>query len=345
MVFGGDFPEYQAQFTLNIPLRNRPAQADVARALLVQQQDQARLLQLQNTVAVDVQNSQIALRQARTAVEAAVKTRVLQEQALAAEQTRFQLGASTIFLVVQAQRDLSTAASAEVRAQVNLMEANASFERAMGRTLEANRIDIADAKATAVWTGVCADSGHQRERATDRPEPDCRTGSRRRGPAIRGGADDGIHAPIHRGECHHAWLSLGALLCIVLAGCGGQQAPASQARRYQLKGTVISIDRPEQRIVVDHEEIKGFMAAMAMPYPVSDPKLLDVAGPGDQITAEVVVTRHFGASGKHRRGQEGESRRRRPPMRRRPMRRRACEPGRHAHSAPSVRYEAVLLAP
>jgi outer membrane protein TolC len=148
-VFQGDFPEYQAQFTLNIPLRNRPAQADVARGLLVQQQDQARLLQLQNTVAVDVQNTQIALRQARTAVDAAVKTRVLQEQALQAEQTKLTLGASTIFNVVQAQRDLSTAASAEVRAQVNLMEANASFERALGRTLEANRIDISDAKSTA----------------------------------------------------------------------------------------------------------------------------------------------------------------------------------------------------
>lgn len=151
-VFRGQFPEYRAQFTLNIPLRNRPAQADMARALLVQQQDQARLLQLQNTVTVDVQNTQIALRQARTAVEAAVKTRQLQEQALAAEQTRFQLGASTIFLVVQAQRDLSTAASAEVRAQVNLMEANAAFERAMGRTLEANRIEISDAKSAATGT-------------------------------------------------------------------------------------------------------------------------------------------------------------------------------------------------
>ncbi|HEY4580234.1 MAG TPA: TolC family protein [Candidatus Acidoferrales bacterium] len=146
-VVHGEFPEYQAQFTLNIPIRNRPAQADVARALLVQQQDQARLLQLQNTVAVDVQNTQIALRQARTAVQAAVKTRELQEQTLAAEQTRFQLGASTIFLVVQAQRDLSTAASAEVRAQVNLVQARANFERAMGRTLEVNRIDITDAKS------------------------------------------------------------------------------------------------------------------------------------------------------------------------------------------------------
>ena len=94
-----------------------------------------------------MQNTQIALRQARTAVEAAVKTRNLQEQALSAEQTRFQLGASTIFLVVQAQRDLSTAASAEVRAQVNLVQANANFERAMGRTLEVNRIEIADAKS------------------------------------------------------------------------------------------------------------------------------------------------------------------------------------------------------
>jgi Copper binding periplasmic protein CusF len=84
-----------------------------------------------------------------------------------------------------------------------------------------------------------------------------------------------------------AWLSVGAVLCVVLAGCGGQQA---QARRFALKGTVVSIDRPQQRIVVDAEEIKGFMAAMAMPYPVVEPQLLDVAAPGDQITADVVVT-------------------------------------------------------
>jgi protein SCO1/2 len=52
---------------------------------------------------------------------------------------------------------------------------------------------------------------------------------------------------------------------------------------------VVSIDRAQQRIVVDHEDIPGFMAAMAMPYPVADPGLLDLAAPGDQITADVVV--------------------------------------------------------
>jgi protein SCO1/2 len=42
-------------------------------------------------------------------------------------------------------------------------------------------------------------------------------------------------------------------------------------------------------MVVDHEAIPGFMGAMAMPYPVADPKLLDAANPGDQITADVVL--------------------------------------------------------
>jgi outer membrane protein TolC len=140
----GDFPIYEASLTFNLPFRNRAAQADYARALLLERQEQASLQQLQNTVAVNVQNTQIALRQARTAVEAAVKTRQLQEQALAAEQTRFQLGASTIFLVVQAQRDLSTAASSEVRAMVNLVQARVDFERALGRTLESNQIDLVE---------------------------------------------------------------------------------------------------------------------------------------------------------------------------------------------------------
>lgn len=81
-------------------------------------------------------------------------------------------------------------------------------------------------------------------------------------------------------------LLLAAALCALLVACGGQQP---EEQRYALRGTVISIDRAEQRIVVDHEEIQGFMAAMAMPYPVADPQLLDVAAPGDEITADVVV--------------------------------------------------------
>jgi protein SCO1/2 len=81
------------------------------------------------------------------------------------------------------------------------------------------------------------------------------------------------------------------VLGVLVAGCGSQAPPAQdQPRRLALRGTVISIDREQQRIVVDHEDIPGFMAAMAMPYPVAEPSLLDAAAPGDQITADVVVT-------------------------------------------------------
>jgi len=144
-VFRGTLPEYSAQLALNLPVRNRVAQADSARALLTQRQDQARLQQTVSNVVVDVQNAQITLQQSRAALTAAQKARVLQEQTLDAEQRKLQLGASTIFVVVQSQQQLSAAAAAEVRAAANLVEAKVNFERAMGRTLEVNSITVANA--------------------------------------------------------------------------------------------------------------------------------------------------------------------------------------------------------
>ncbi len=145
-VYENNFPQYSVQLSMNIPIRNRPAQADSARALLQQHQDETRLRQLQNTIVVDVRNAQIVLEQNRARVETASKSRTLQEQTLDAEQKKYQLGASTLFFVIQAQRDLSQAQSIEVRALVDLMKAKNDFDRALGRTLEANRINIADAK-------------------------------------------------------------------------------------------------------------------------------------------------------------------------------------------------------
>jgi outer membrane protein TolC len=144
------FPSYSVQFNLTIPIKNRAAQADSARALLEQRQAETRYRQLQNTIFVEVRNAQIALEQARARVEAAQKSRELAERTLDAEQKKYQLGASTIFFVIQAQRDLAAAQSAEVASLVNLMQAKVEFDRALGRTLEVNRIDIAEAQGGQV---------------------------------------------------------------------------------------------------------------------------------------------------------------------------------------------------
>ncbi len=149
-IFHNQFPEYAGQLTLTLPLRNRAAQAEYARALLSQRQLQTTERQLRNAALLDVRNSFIALTQDRAQVAAAVKARELQQQTFDAEEKKYQLGASTVYTVIQTQRDLTLAQGNEIRALANLEEAKAGYERAVGRTLEVNHVTIADGKSGEV---------------------------------------------------------------------------------------------------------------------------------------------------------------------------------------------------
>jgi protein SCO1 len=87
-------------------------------------------------------------------------------------------------------------------------------------------------------------------------------------------------------------LALAVFCGFVAAGCRGNSAGQSEARRYHLKGKVVQVDKAQQHLVIDHEEIPGFMGAMTMPYPVADAGTLEQVSPGDQITADVVVSQN-----------------------------------------------------
>src|SRR6266566_5013628 len=145
-VFHNNFPDYPVSLTVQIPISNRSAQADNQRAILFHHQLEAQLQLLKNSALLDVRNTYIALTQDRAQVDAASKARELQQQTFDAEQKKYQLGASTVYLVIQTQRDLINAQGTELRALANLVEAKANYERAVGRTLEVNRVTIADAK-------------------------------------------------------------------------------------------------------------------------------------------------------------------------------------------------------
>ena len=149
-VFHSRFPDYSAQLTLNLPLRNRSAQADNARALITQRQLETQMQQLKNSALLDVRNSYIALTQDRAQVEAASEARVLQQETFDAEQKKYRLGASTVYNVILTQRDLIAAQGTELRALANLQEAKANYERALGRTLEVNHVTIAEARTGEV---------------------------------------------------------------------------------------------------------------------------------------------------------------------------------------------------
>jgi Cu/Ag efflux protein CusF len=86
--------------------------------------------------------------------------------------------------------------------------------------------------------------------------------------------------------------AVGVVLLVVgalLAACQSKTPNQAQQKRYQLKGTVISANPEAKQILVNGEEIRGFMDAMTMPYTVKDARLLEGIGFGDRITADVVV--------------------------------------------------------
>src|SRR6267142_1645136 len=145
-IFQNKFPDYLVGVNVQIPLRNRSAQATNQRSTLQLRQIEAQMQQLKNLAVVDVRNTFIALQQGRVQVETASEQRKLQQQTFDAEQKKYQLGASTVYQVILTQRDLVSAQGAELRALANLLEAKAADERAVGRTLEVNRVSIADAK-------------------------------------------------------------------------------------------------------------------------------------------------------------------------------------------------------
>jgi outer membrane protein TolC len=146
-LFGRNFPTYSVGLSLTIPLRNRAAQANLATAAVTLRQNQLFLQRQINQIRVDVQNAITAVNQARAQYEAAVKGRVLQEQTLDADQKKLALGATTVYQVIQDQRDLTTAAAAEVTAQATYAGARVQLDVATGSTLANNNVEFDEAKS------------------------------------------------------------------------------------------------------------------------------------------------------------------------------------------------------
>jgi len=149
-VFQNEFPTYSIGLNLTLPIRNRSAQSDSARAQLDERMQKVQYRQTENTIVINVRNALIALQQDRAQVAAADKARTLAQQTLDAEQKKYQLGSSTSYNVVLRSRDLTAAQGTALRAQANLAEALVNFNQAMGRTLEVAHITVAEAMRGSV---------------------------------------------------------------------------------------------------------------------------------------------------------------------------------------------------
>jgi len=78
---------------------------------------------------------------------------------------------------------------------------------------------------------------------------------------------------------------LAIILALVAASC----TKARDERSYTLQGQILSVDAPRKQLTIKHEDIKGLMPAMTMPYEVKDGKLLNGLAAGDLINATLIV--------------------------------------------------------
>jgi outer membrane protein TolC len=124
-----DAPTWNVSLNFSYPIGASPAEANVARARLQQRQTiaQSRALELQ--IATEVTNAALQVESNRERWQAASAALALAERRLEAEQSRFDVGLSTNFFVVQAQRDLRDAQNSELRALLDYRRALVDFER------------------------------------------------------------------------------------------------------------------------------------------------------------------------------------------------------------------------
>lgn len=151
-LFNSSAPDKGAGFTVSIPIRNRPAQADQARSLLEYRQAELRLEQLHTEIRMQVVNAQFALTNDRAQVIAARASNDYAQQSLDAESKKLNLGASTAYNVLLQQKNLATAQNSLISAEAAYARDRAGLFQTLASTLQHYGINLGDAAAGTVNT-------------------------------------------------------------------------------------------------------------------------------------------------------------------------------------------------
>jgi outer membrane protein len=139
-------PDKGLGVSLNIPLRNRAAQAMQVRSEFEYRQAQLRIQQIENQVRIEVRSAQFGVQQNRASVASAQAAVDLARQSLDAEQKKYKLGASTSTLVLQNQALMTQAEVTLVSAKALYEKAEVELDRSIGLLLDHAGILIADAE-------------------------------------------------------------------------------------------------------------------------------------------------------------------------------------------------------
>ncbi len=141
-LFGRNYPQWNVQLNVSYPIGQSAADATVARARIQQNQVEAQLRQIELQIATDVTNAATQVQNNAERVQAAQAAREFAQRQLEAEQSKFEVGMSTNYFVVQSQRDLATAQNNELQAVLAYRRALVELERLQQTSLTNANITI-----------------------------------------------------------------------------------------------------------------------------------------------------------------------------------------------------------
>lgn len=141
-IFSYNYTGYSVGFNLSIPLSNKSVRAEYSKALTEKQSLLARRNRLAQQIALDVRNATSQVEMNRARIVAAEKALELANMQLEAEQKKFQLGTSQLRFVLQEQQTVTAAQTSQIQSLVNYARALVEYDKAVGRTLRKNNIEI-----------------------------------------------------------------------------------------------------------------------------------------------------------------------------------------------------------
>ena len=157
-LFRTNYPRWTVQMNFSYPLGVSAQEANVARARVQMNQIQAQTRQIELQVATDVTNAVLTAQSNTERVQAAQSARELAQKQLEAEQSKFEVGMSTNYNVIQSQRDLATAQNNELQAILNYRKSLVEVERLQQTTLQNLNVTVLSATGAA---GGAAGTGGQ----------------------------------------------------------------------------------------------------------------------------------------------------------------------------------------
>ena len=142
--FKRTYKNWSLMVDLTVPFSTIFSRSNLAKAKMQEEQARLRQERQKQAIAFEVAEAIKGLQNAERKISTSTASRELQERLLAAELQRYQLGLGTIEWLLNYQRGLTNAKTAEIRALIDYKLAVARLDKAMGTTLESKGLKFKD---------------------------------------------------------------------------------------------------------------------------------------------------------------------------------------------------------